>query len=253
MGLRRLSIGTYGDLTSWADAMGAPQPEGPPSLLGITVRRSFVAGRVYFIVGLLYVFFLSIALSFSGPSSFDSGFPIILPIFTVLGAIGGLTVFANDRIKGTFEYLLAYGVHPRRIFTEILITSLALVTIELGLALALGLGIYVALGNALSGNLLLGLGLYAIPESYACAALMAMLGVFWTSLSSPRAGLNSPVGFAPGFGILPQIVTLILSGVFSAYLYDVLFGNVAVVVVIVLALLSLTNRLMPRERLLSPA
>ncbi len=227
--------------------------EGPPSLLGITIRRSFVAGRVFFIVGLLYVFFLSSALSFSGPSSFGSAFPIILPIFTVLGAVGGLTVFSNDRIKGTFEYLLAYGVRPRRIFTEILITSLAMVTIELALSLALGLGIYLALGNALTADLFVGLALYAIPESYACTALMAIVGAFWTSFSSPRAGLNSPVGFAPAFGILPQIVTLILSGVFSAYLYDVLFGNVAVVVVIVLALLSLTNRLMPRERLLSPA
>ncbi len=234
--------------------MAQPLPsDGPPSLLSITIRRSFTAGRAYFIVGLLYVFFLSIALSASGPSSFDSAFPIILPIFTVLGAIGGLTVFANDRIKGTFEYLIAYGVRPRRIFSEILITSLALVTAELTITLALGLGIYLAVGNVLSTTLLVGLGLYAIPETYACAALMAMFGVFWTSLSSPRAGLNSPVGFAPAFGILPQIVTLVLSGVFSAYLDAVLVGNVVVVVVIVLILLSLTNRLMPRERLLSPA
>ena len=234
--------------------MAAQLPsEGPPSLLGITIRRSLVAGRVYFVVGLLYVFFLSIALSLSGPSSFGTGFPILLPIFTVLGAIGGLTVFANDRVKGTFEYLLAYGVRPRRIFTDILITSLALVSIELALTLALGLGIYLVLGNALSADLLLGLGLYAIPESYACAALMAMIGAFWTSLSSPRAGINSPLGLAPAFGILPQIVTLVLSGVFSAYFYDVLVGSVAIVIVVVLILLSLTNRLMPRERLLSPA
>lgn len=227
--------------------------EGPPSLLGITIRRSFVAGRVFLIVGILYVLFLSIGLSFSGPSSFDSSFPIILPIFTALGALGGLTVFANDRIKGAFEYLVAYGVHPRRIFADILVTSLVLVTIELGITIAIGLGIYLALGNALSAELLLGLGLYALPESYACAALMAIVGVFWTSLSSPRAGLNSPIGFVPFFGILPQIITLILAGVFSDYRYDVLFGSLAVVVVIVLTLLSLTNRLMPRERLLSPA
>ena len=230
-----------------------PGSEGPPSLLGITIRRSFVAGRVYFIVGMLYVFFLSIALSLSGPSSFGTGFPILLPIFTVLGALGALMVFSNDRVKGTFEYLLAYGVGPRRIFIDVLVTSLVLVTVELGITLALGLGIYLALGNVISANLLAGLGLYAIPESYACAALMATVGVFWTSLSSPRAGLNSPVGFIPLFGILPQVLTLILAGVFNAYLYDVLFGGLVVVAAIVLTLLSLTNRLMPRERLLSPA
>ena len=234
--------------------MAAPLPsEGPPSRLGITIRRSFVAGRIYFIVGVVYVFFLSIGLSFSGPSSFDSAFPIILPIFTALGALGGLTVFPNDRVKGTFEYLIANGVGPRRNFVDILITSLALVTLELEVTLALGQGIYLALGNVLSGTLLLGQALYAIPESYACAALMATVGVFWTSLSSPRAGLNSPIGFIPLFGILPQIVTLILAGVFSGYLYEVLFASLAVVVVIVGTLLSLTNRLMPRERLLSPA
>ena len=234
--------------------MAAQLPsEGPPSLLGITLRRSFVAGRVFFVVGILYVFFLSIGLSFSGPSAFDSAFPFILPIFTALGALGSLMVFANDRIRGTFEYLIAYGVRPRRIFADVLVTSLALVTVEVGVTLAIGLGIYLALGNAISADLLAGLGLYALPESYACAALMATVGVFWTSLSSPRAGLNSPVGFIPLFGILPQILTLILAGVFSAYRYEVLLGSLAVLVLIVVLLLGLTNRLMPRERLLSPA
>ncbi len=230
----------------------APASEGPPSLLRIGIRRSFTAGRVFFLVGIVYVFFLSIGLSFSGPSSFDSAFPIILPIFTALGALGSLMVFANDRVKGTFEYLLAYGVRPRRIFTEVLVTSLGLVTVENGLTLTIGLGIYLALGNALSASLLVGLGLYAIPESYACAALMAIVGVVWTSLSSPRAGLNSPVGFIPFFGILPQIVTLIIAGVFSGYLYEVLFASLVVVVGIVVTLLGLTNRLLRRERLLSP-
>ena len=234
--------------------MAAQLPsEGPPSLLGITLRRSFVAGRVFFVVGILYVFFLSIGLSFSGPSSFDSAFPIILPIFTALGALGSLMVFAHDRIRGPFEYLMAYGVRPRRIFADVLVTSLALVTVEVGVTLAIGLGIYLALGYAISADLLAGLGLYALPESYACAALMATVGVFWTSLSSPRAGLNSPVGFIPLFGILPQILTLILAGVFSAYRYEVLLGSLAVLVLIVVLLLGLTNRLMPRERLLSPA
>ncbi len=234
--------------------MPSPLPsEGPPSLLGITIRRSFTAGRAFFVVGIVYVFFLSIGLSFSGPSSFESAFPIILPIFTALGALGSLMVFSNDRVRGTFEYLLAYGVRPRRIFADILVTSVALVTIENALTLALGLGIHVALGYALSANLLLGLGVYAVPESYACAALMAIVGVFWTSLSSPRAGLNSPIGFIPFFGILPQIVTLVIAGVFSAYFYEVLLASLAVVVVLVLTLLGLTNRLMRRERLLSPA
>ncbi len=227
--------------------------EGPPSLLGITIRRSFVAGRVFFIVGIVYVLFLSISLSFSGPSSFDSAFPIILPIFTALGALGSLMVFSNDRVRGTFEYLLAYGVRPRHIFADVLVTSLALVTVENGVTLAIGLGIYLALGNVLSANLLLGLGVYAVPQSYACAALMATVGVFWTSLSSPRSGLNSPIGFIPFFGILPQVVTLILAGVFNGYLYDVLVAGLVIVVLIVATLLGLTNRLMRRERLLSPA
>ncbi len=234
--------------------MGAPQPpEGPPSLLRITIRRSFTAGRVFLIVGIVYVLFLSIGLSFSGPSSFDSAFPIILPIFTALGALGSLMVFSNDRIRGTFEYLLAYGVRPRRIFTDVLLTSLVLVTLENVVTLAIGLGIYLALGNVLSTSLLLGLGVYSVPESFACAALMATVGVFWTSLSSPRGGLNSPIGFIPFFGILPQVVTLILAGVFNGYLYEVLFVGLAVVTVIVATLLGLTNRLMRRERLLSPA
>jgi hypothetical protein len=230
-----------------------PPPEGPPSLLGSTIRRSIVAGRLFFIVGILYALFLAVGLSLGAASSFGPGFSVILPIFTVIGALGGLMVFTSDRVKGTFEYLIAYGVLPRRLFTDILVASLVLVTIELTITIAIGLGIYLATGHAFSADILADLAVFTLPMSYACVALTAIVGMFWTSLSSPRAGINSPIGFIPFIGILPQILTIVLAAVFSAYVYDVLIGGFVVVVVIVVVLLGLTNRLMPRERLLSPA
>ncbi len=230
--------------------------QAPASLLRTTFRRSLTLGRVFIVVGIIYVLVLATSLSLSSPASFASAFPLLLPIFAVLGSMGGLMVFGNDRTKGVFEYLIAYGISPRRLFINVLVVSLLLESAVLALVLGIGLTIFVASGHTISATLLESLGEYSVPMSYASAAFAAIVGMLWTALSSPRSGINSPVGFVPFVGIAPSILVLALVGFLATQGFtdtDLVFGAaVGGVTAAVVLLLSLVDRLMPRERLLSP-
>jgi hypothetical protein len=232
----------------------------PPSLVGITVRRSATTGRFFLIYGSAISVVLGVSLSLSGGSAFASAFPLFLPVFAVVGSMGALTVFTTDRMKGVLEYLMAYGITPRRLFANVLLAAVVLVTVVLCVAVGVGLGVYTAKGHALTLSLAESIGLYGIPMAYASAAFSAILGMFWTSLSSPSQGLNSPIGLAPLIGIIPPMLTVAVIGVAAATISPSateldLIGITAVLVVVVavIVLLSLTGRLLARERLLSPA
>jgi hypothetical protein len=232
------------------------ETDPPPSLLRTTFRRSLALGRVYIIIGVLYVLVLSTALSFTAASSFTSAFPIFLPIFGVLGSSGALMVFTNDRMKGVFEYLLAYGFSPQGLFVNVLLVSLLIETVVMALLLGLGLGIFVASGHSLSLPLITALSVYSVPMSFASTAFAATVGMIWTSLSSPRTGLNNPIGLVPFVGIAPSLLTLALVAYLALQGFTdtdvVIVGAVVAVAALVVLLLSLLDRLMPRERLLAP-
>jgi hypothetical protein len=235
--------------------------EEPLSLLRITIRRSITIGRAGFIYGTAMSLLLGISLALSSENGFSAGFPIILPIFASVASMGGLAVFTSDRMKGVLEYLMAYGVSPRRIFVNVLLASLVLVTILISIALGIGLGIFLARGNSVSNVLLELLVFYTLPMSYASAAFAATAGMYWSALSSPRQGLNSPIGVAPFIGILPSVATLgavVALGIFgndstgSSFIIatSISLGLVATFVVV---LLGRIGRFLRRERLLSQA
>ncbi len=234
----------------------AASNSGPRSLLWTTFRRSLALGRIFIVVGIAYVVVLASALSFTAASSFASSYPIFLPIFAVLGSMGGLMVFSNDRIKGVFEYLIAYGISPQRLFLNVLESCLLHETVVLVIQLGIGVGIFVASGHAISPALVRALLIYSVPMSYASAAFAATVGMYWTSLSSPRGGINSPIGLVPIVGIAPALLTLGLVALLALHGftdYELVIGlAVAAVVALVVVLLSLLDRLLPRERLLSP-
>ncbi len=229
---------------------------GPPSLLGISVRRSITLGRVYLLVGAGLSIFYSAVFALAAGPSFVTVFPVLLPVIAVMGGLGGMVVFTNDRLKGVFEYLIAYGLTPLRLFANILLASLVLESIVLGAGCLVGLGIYAATGHALSWALGTALGLYTIPMSYASVAFTATVGMVWTSLSSPRAGMNSPIGLLPIVGVTPALVTLVaaLAAVATRAVPARLVTTVAILllVVVVFGLLRLVARRLPPERLLSP-
>ncbi len=234
--------------------------EGPLSFLGLTIRRSFYVGRIYLIYGMAVSVLLGISLGATGGAAFSAAFPLLLPVFTVIGSMGGLMVFTNDRLKGVLEYLMAYGVPPRRLFVNVLLASLAIVTVLLAVALAVGLGFHVARGNGIPGNLVEGLVLYTVPMSFSTVAFATTVGIYWTAISSPRAGLTSPAGIAPFIGILPPVATLaslvvigVTEGTVTSSQFLIVYGlAIGLTTITVVLLLGLSGRLLRRERLLSP-
>jgi len=224
----------------------------PPSLLGVTIRRSFVVGRISLIIGAGMVVFYSAAFGLGGPLFVSLG-TIVLPIFAVTGGLGGLLVFTNDRIKGVLEYLVAYGLSSRRILFNSLVAGFVQVTIILGAGVTAGVTTYLLSGYALTPHLGEVLLAYTFPMSYLTVALMTTLGVFWTSLSSPRSGLNSPLGILPMVGVLPTAAGLIIALALPAHATQILLATELVLFLIVVSLLTRTDRLMPTERLLSSA
>lgn len=231
-----------------------------PSLLGITVRRASAVGRFFLVYGSGISVVLAVALGLSGGAAFASSFPLLLPIFGVVGSMGGLLVFTNDRQKGVLEYLMAYGASPRRLFLDVLVTTLVLVSIVLVVALSVGLGVFVARGHSITPTLAVSLGAYSVPMTYASASFAATAGMYWTSLSSPRMGSNSPIGLIPFIGILPVLVTfgvlatLEADGVTSAVTLRIVAESaIGLVAATVVVLLSMAGRLLRRERLLSQA
>jgi len=230
------------------------------SLLPVTVRRATVTGRFYLVYGTVISLLLGVVLAHFSAPSFASSFPLFLPIFGVVGSMGGLVVFTSDRTKGVLEYLLAYGYSPRRLFANVLLTTVVLVSIVVGIAVSASLGAYSAEGHSVTSTLAIGLGVYAIPMTYACAAFASTVGVYWTALASPRQGMNSPVGLIPFVGILPALITLFViigierSGPLSATSLLVVLGSaIGAVATFVIVLLGSMGRLLRRERLLSAA
>ncbi|MFZ0829906.1 MAG: hypothetical protein WCB18_09920 [Thermoplasmata archaeon] len=237
--------------------MSASAAAGPPigSLAVTTIRRAFTVGRVYLILATALILFFTVITLVAGQGSsvFANTFPLELPIFVSMGAIGGLMTFTSDRTKGVFEYLIAYGVPPRSLFGGGLLSTATLTTTILGIALAVGLGGAVATGTPVTHSLLQSLVLYTIPMGYATAFLTATAGMIWTSISTPRTGMNSPIGFAPMLGVAPTVFVLIVAErAPAADFYYVTGGAALAIFVVVVLLLGLSARLMGRERFLSP-
>ncbi len=227
-----------------------------PSLLAVTVRRGLVAGRLYLGMGTAISLLLAIVLLRTAHAStvFVTTFPLEIPMFAALGAMGGLVIFTGDRTKGVFEYLIAYGVRPRRLFADYLAVTAILSTIVLAAALTVGLVGYRLQGFSISGELwdeILG---YTIPMTYASGLFAAVAGIIWSTLSTPRAGVNSPVGLAPILGIAPPVLVLVLAeSVARSSYYVVTVGASAGFLAVVGLLLAASGRLLSRERFLSPA
>jgi len=241
--------------------MAAPKSENVSrSLLSVTIRRASVTGRFFLVYGTTISVLLGVVLAHFSASSFTSSFPLFVPIFGVVGSMGGLIVFTSDRTKGVLEYLIAYGYSPRRLFANVLLTTMIFVAIVVGFGVSISLAVYFAEGNVATSKLAISVGVYAVPMAFACAAFAATVGVYWTTLSSPRQGINSPIGLIPFIGILPALVTLFVIVILAVSgplaidtLLLVLGSAIGLVALLVLILLVSMGKLLRRERFLSPA
>jgi hypothetical protein len=233
------------------------------SLISTNFRRAFNFGKVYVGIGLVLPLVFIAELSVAGGAAAGSSggpiigeiFPLLLPVFVVLGTSGALMIFASDKDKGVYEYMLAYGVDVSTIFWSMIAATVCLVTLILTISLALAVGVLaVTSAGVLSirfGELIL---FYSIPLSYAAAMFMSMGGMIWSQLTTRRPGINSPVGMAPLLGIAPVLAVLLLAlGPGSGYVLDVVIGASVAMLLAVVAMASVANSKMQSERFLSSA
>jgi len=226
-----------------------------PSMTATTVRRAIAIGWRYLAIGTGISLLLAVILVVGAHSrtAFDQTFPLELPLFSVMGSLGGLLTFASDRTKGVFEYLIAYGVRARSLFLDGLVSTAVMVVIILGLSLSVGVGAATVSGIPLTEDFVKTVAFYTIPMAFAAGLFAATVGMIWSSVSSPRSGLNSPLGLAPMTGIAPTVLVLILAESAPASdFYYITTGAAVVIVVVTVGLLALSARLMGRERFLSP-
>ncbi len=204
-------------------------------------------------MGSAFSLLLAVALARARPIVFATTFPLEMPLFAVLGSLGGLIIFSGDRAKGVFEYLLAYGVRPTTIFGNGVLAALGLAATVLAVALAAGLGTYFASGGTPTADLAKSIGLYAVPMSLAGTVFSTTAGMYWASLSSPRSGFNSPLGVAPLLGVGPTVLVLVTAETApAADFYWITVGAAAILGAAALTLVAASGRLLRSERLLSP-
>jgi hypothetical protein len=224
-----------------------------PSLTWTTLRRTAAIGWLYLVIGGVISLLLTFILVTRTPAVFQTTFPLEVPLFAGLGSTGGLMTFSSDRTKGVFEYLIAYGVRPRTLFANALLATAAMASVVLGLALAAGLLGATIRGVPIPWSMQEEILLYTIPMCYATALFTATVGMIWSSVATPRAGMNSPIGIAPMIGVGPiLLVLLVAEGAPSADYYYITVGAAAAILAAVVVLLALSAKLMRRERFLSP-
>ena len=96
--------------------------------------------------------------------------------------------------------------------------------------------------------------IYTIPLSYTVAMFTTMIGTIWSSLTTRRAGVNSPVGLAPIFGVLPLTVVLVISEIIGTSYLTIFTGGVSAALLVVVAVtIFASNKRMVRERFISAA
>lgn len=241
-----------------------PNQRSSQSLAYMNFRRSANYGRIYLVMGVVLSFIIvvplaaigrSIPAGVNGTAQVLSQIPALtLPLFAIIGSMGGLMIFTSDKTKGVYEYLIAYGVSISSIFWSIVLATVGLTSIVLVVSIASTVGILIVTGASISFAFVELVIFYVIPISFTSSMFMSMAGMLWSSLATRRAGVNSPVGLAPVLGIIPVMAVLLLSSRVGAGNFILLVGSVSIaLVLIVIAMIAVSNKKMVRERFLSNA
>ena len=124
--------------------------------------------------------------------------------------------------------------------------------IILAITLSVGLGLAVERGVTLTEPFWEALAYYTLPMAFAGALITSTVGMLWASISTPRAGMNSPVGLAPMVGIGPTVLVLLAAETApSSDYYYITAGAALILILVAVGLLALSAKLIDRERLLS--
>ena len=230
-------------------------------------RRAVNYGKIYLIVSLVIGIVISVLLNVESIFVSHSSTPgsavalpvlakipaLILPIFPVMGSFGSLMIFVSDKDKGVYEYLIAYGINPSKIFWSIVAATIGLVSIVLGVSVSIDVGL-AAFAGTMSITFAELLIFYVIPISYSTAIFMTMAGMIWSSLAVRRTGINSPVGVISLIGLVPILAVLYTSLAVGPTYFILFISAVSLALIVAVGvLIGVSNSKLVRERFLSGA
>ena len=228
----------------------------------VTMRRSIRLSRTYVILGVgmsVYGTILSNILSFipadsvnptSTPIDMINSFPILsvalLSLSSLLFSLPVVMLFVYDKNNGVLEYLLSTGLDQLDIFNGYVKASLTLATYLLIFSNILNttIGIYLGTSPKLLASIII--LTFAIGLSEVFLVTIAMMA--FSSLQKTPMGANQPLGVI--IGIIPMFPALILPLVFPSHAIIIVISIAAVTLLVSLALLMSTSRLILREKLL---
>jgi hypothetical protein len=228
------------------------------------MKRSTRLSKSYIIIGVLLTIYgvvlsnlMSIIPSIippdvnaPAPVDLTSSFPLLsialLSLSAVLFALPVIMLFVYDKNNGVLEYLLSTGLDQLDIFKGYVKASLVLAIYLLVFAIILNTVVGVLLGTSLT--ILVSIAILSFVIGISEVFLVSVCMVAFSSLQRTPMGANQPLGVI--IGVVPMFPALILPLVFPTYAIVVDLTIAAITLVISLALLLSTGRLISREKLL---
>ncbi len=226
----------------------------------VTARRGLKLGLSYVVIS----FFLLIpAITLSGaqllnlpthgvPANIDMNAYLSLlsvPLISLTGVMASMPVsllFVHDKDNGTLEYLLSLGMDQTDIFRGYLAASLILGSILLGVGLAVE--VVVGVASSLSFSLDATRVILTLALGYSTIALVSTLMSAFSALQRQPVGANQPLGIA--FGALVLVGAMIVPALAPSLALPVMLAIAVLVILLTLSLLSLSGRLIRREKML---
>ena len=230
----------------------------------VTMKRSTRLSKSYIIIGVLLTIYgvvLSNLMSIiptiippdmntPAPIDLTSSFPLLsialLSLSAVLFALPVIMLFVYDKNNGVLEYLLSTGLDQLDIFKGYVKASLVLASYLLVFAIILNTVVGVLLGTSMT--MLVSIAILSFVIGISEVFLVSVCMVAFSSLQRTPMGANQPLGVI--IGIVPMFPALILPLVFPTYAIVVDLTIAAITLIISLALLFSTGRLILREKLL---
>lgn len=241
----------------------------PDEFTLLHLKRSLTSSRAYLIIGLVIPLIMigtlyvtvrgtggsALAERYGLPTSASAGaillysiVPAVIPLGAVIGSFSPLLLFVNDRSRGVYEYLLAFGKKPSDIFAGLVVSVVVISTILVIVPFCLTLGLIWMDAPVLVGPFLIEGAIYAIPMSYIVPLFITGIAAIWVSLTKRVQFVNSPIGVAPMFGLLPVMVVLVVSEFTGKYTLLLTAAVSVVMIVATVLMFALASKLLRGER-----
>ena len=226
----------------------------------ITMKRSTRLSKSYIILGVFLTIYgvifsnlMSILppdLNISGSIDLSNNFPLLsialLSLSAVFFALPVIMLFVFDKNTGVLEYLLSTGLDQLDLFKGYVKASLVLATYMLLFAIILNTVVGVLLGTSLI--LLASIAILTFTIGISEVFLVSTCMIAFSSLQRTPMGANQPLGVI--VGIIPMFPTLILPLLFPSYAIVIDLTIAVITLLVSIALLLSTGRLIRREKLL---